>query len=123
MTTNVIGGLVSAISIGKTLRLKPMSRVGKGALFAPCPRGYDDGGHAKPVIGPAESRTRWLCTPYKSDRIDLPLPRHRDLDGVDQGAADEGLEQKGDATGFQRMGARRLVVESGHEDDRNGAAA
>src|ERR1700723_2957345 len=41
-----------------------ISRVGKGALFAPCRRGYDNGGHAEPVIGPAEGRTRWLCPPY-----------------------------------------------------------
>jgi hypothetical protein len=33
--------------------------VGKGALFAPCPRGHDDGGHAS------------LCPPYKSDGIDM----------------------------------------------------
>jgi hypothetical protein len=39
--------------------MKPISRVGKGALFAPCPRGYDDGGHAS------------LCPPYKSDGIDF----------------------------------------------------
>jgi hypothetical protein len=51
--------------------MKPIGRVGKGALFAPCPRGYDDGGHAEPVIGPAEGRTRWLCPPYKSDGVDM----------------------------------------------------
>jgi hypothetical protein len=39
-------------------------RVGKGALFAPCPRGRGNGGHAEPVIGPAEGGTRWLCPPY-----------------------------------------------------------
>ena len=56
--------------------------------------------------------------------LDLKLlPRHRDLDGVDQGAADERLEQTGDATGFERTGACRLVVESRHEYDRNGRAA
>jgi hypothetical protein len=39
--------------------MKPISRVGKGALFAPCPREYDDGGHAS------------LCPPYKSAGIDM----------------------------------------------------
>jgi hypothetical protein len=39
--------------------MKPIRRVGKGAFFAPCPRGYDDGGHAS------------LCPPYKSDGIDM----------------------------------------------------
>jgi hypothetical protein len=61
--------------------MKPIGRVGKGALFAPCPRGYDDGGHAEPVIGPAEGRTRWLCPPYKSDGIDM------DHEGIDQARA------------------------------------
>ena len=27
-------------------------------------RGYGEGGHAEPVIGPAEGPTRWLCPPY-----------------------------------------------------------
>jgi hypothetical protein len=39
--------------------VKPIRRVGKGARFAPCPRGYDDGGHAS------------LCPPYTSDGIDM----------------------------------------------------
>jgi hypothetical protein len=39
--------------------MKPISRMGKGAFFAPCPRGYDDGGHAS------------LCPPYKSNGIDM----------------------------------------------------
>jgi hypothetical protein len=34
--------------------MKLISRVGKGALFAPRPRGPDDGGHTS------------LCPPYKS---------------------------------------------------------
>jgi hypothetical protein len=39
--------------------------MGKGALLrrrAHQARGF--GGHAEPVIGPAEGRTRWLCPPY-----------------------------------------------------------
>jgi hypothetical protein len=51
--------------------VKPISRVGKGALFAPRPCGYDDGRHAEPVIGPGDGRIRWLCPPYKSDGIDM----------------------------------------------------
>jgi methionine-rich copper-binding protein CopC len=39
-------------------------RVGKGALFSAMPTRRGLGGHAKPVIGPAEGRTRWLCLPY-----------------------------------------------------------
>jgi len=64
--------------------------VGKGAIFAPCPPGKAKGGHAEPVIGPAQrvrpepaigpakgrtrwagpmtssGRTRWLCPPYSA---------------------------------------------------------
>jgi hypothetical protein len=75
-------------SFGLIVSMKPISRVGKGALFAPCPHGYDEGGHAEPVIGPAEGRTRWLCPPYKSDGIDMD---HEGIDmdheGIDQARA------------------------------------
>jgi cytochrome c5 len=36
----------------------------KARSGAPCPPGLARGGHAEPVIGPAEGRTRWLCPPY-----------------------------------------------------------
>jgi hypothetical protein len=43
----------------------PHTRVGKGALFARrAHQRLGRGGHAEPVIGPAEGRTRWLCPPY-----------------------------------------------------------
>ena len=38
--------------------------VGKGVPFTASLRGCGEGGHAEPVIGPAEGRTRWLCPPY-----------------------------------------------------------
>ena len=37
--------------------------MGKGALFARRAHRRGLGGHAEPVIGPAEGRTRWLCPP------------------------------------------------------------
>src|SRR5215471_20013568 len=42
-----------------------MPKSGKPDSGAPCPRGKAEGGHAEPVIGPAEGRTRWLCPPYR----------------------------------------------------------
>ena len=51
-----MGGNVEGVADGRLV-----SRVGKGALFAPRPpsRSREHGGHAEPVIGLAEGETRW----------------------------------------------------------------
>jgi predicted nucleotidyltransferase len=84
--------------------------VGKGALFAPCPRGRDNGGHAEPVIGRAEGGTRWLCPPYMLGAADAG----KAVSNVWYGDAvkrDEAITRlKGHEAELKRLGVEHLYL-------------
>src|SRR5258708_6194672 len=87
------------------------------------PRG--GGGHAEPVIGPAEGRTRWLCPPYtgapsrpksallaEPRQIEASRERHAVVKERQRGAVLEqrGIPEWGEAIFDRRIGVVRVML-------------